>query len=292
MSPSLSYPPKQQGKIRLWIIGLIVLVAIIYTIFASKNAEAPIVSNSPTDHKAANVYEAIASTQEKEEIENSKVSVHITKTIVTGLSSEAINNAVNETLSTAIDDMKKSFLADVEGAEVISDEQKHQLTITSSAPISAREGTFYIDVDVYSYYSGAAHPLSQKIVFNFVKENGQLIRLEDILKKDSGSASATNVTVSGALAAVSKLAKPLVLNELAKMIATSGGEEYPNPNEILEESGLAPTVENFGVFYLKDESIDWIFGQYQVAPYVFGEIKVSIPLSELKPYLAERTWLK
>jgi hypothetical protein len=59
-----------------------------------------------------------------------------------------------------------------------------------------------------------------------------------------------------------------------------------------EELGAEPKLENYGVFYIHKDKIEWVFGQYQVAPYVFGEIKITIPMNELRSYLAERAYLK
>ena len=57
-----------------------------------------------------------------------------------------------------------------------------------------------------------------------------------------------------------------------------------NGADSFAETGADPRMENYRVFYIHGDRIEWVFGQYQVAPYVFGEIKISIPMNTLRPY--------
>lgn len=276
--------------------GLIVLVAIILIFIITapfRNAEAPIVSETP---KSENSYSAIDHTFVKDDTETTTTSIHITKPQITGLTNETVSDAVNEQIDTLFADVKKAFLAETAGVETFSAETKHQLTMVGSAPFVSSDKVFYVDVEIYSYYSGAAHPLTQRVVLNFVRETGQLIRLEDILKKDNG-ASATGVAKDDdfetALAQIEILAKSRVLDRMTKIIETSGANGNDSrAADSFEETGLAPRLENYGVFYIHKDKIEWVFGQYQVAPYVFGEIKISIPMGELSSVLAPRAYLK
>lgn len=287
------------SKTKITLILILIVVAIIafMLVLPVNKVEAPIASN---EEKPAPTYESISHVFEKDDLETNSVSIHITKPKIAGLSSRAINDAVNAQINSDFAQIKNSFLEETKNSEVFSNEMKHQLTVEGSEPFSASAKTFYIEVKIYSYYSGAAHPLSQTIVYNFVKETGQLIRLEDILKKDdkakannSSDAAASepnDADYKSALTALSDLAKPKIVAELNRMVDENKGEG--SGANSFEESGAAPSFANYGVFYIHEDRIDWVFGQYQVAPYVFGEIAISIPMSQLRPYLVDRTYLK
>jgi len=273
-----------KSKTGITIFFIVLVVAIIGLISAMpfKSTEAPIVPNTP---KAENSYSAIDHTFEKEDKETSTTSIHLTKPVISSLGSKTVTDVVNNQISVVFDDIKNSFLSETAGVDTFSDETKHQLTVTGSAPFVSTDKIFYVDIEIYSYYSGAAHPLTQRIVLNFVKETGQLIRLEDILKKDSKGG-----TFSNALSVISSSAKPKIVEQLTLMIKDNKGEG--SGADSFEESGADPKLENYGVFYIHEDKIEWVFGQYQVAPYVFGEIKISVPLREIELYLAPRSYLK
>lgn len=283
---------KNKTKI-LSLIIVVLCIIIIVLLTRSGKVEAPIVSNEP---KPVSQYETIPYTLVKDDLETDEVSIHITQPVISGFSSDVINGTVNSVLNSAFSDIKKSFVSDTDGIEIFSKEMKHQLTVNGSAPFSSSKKVFYVDTEIYSYFSGAAHPLTQRMVFNFVKETGQLIRLEDILKKEASSslndtnAVASDVDFKTSLGALSELSKPKILEQMNKMSRENGAGS--SGAESFEESGADPKLENFGVFYIHQDKIEWVFGQYQVAPYVFGEIKISIPMRELAPHLASRSYLK
>lgn len=280
-------------KITWLLIGIIIAIVAIIVIKPFNNAEAPIVSNVPKEEPN---YDKIPHTFVKDDLETDSVSIHVTKPIISGLASEVVNNAVNSEIDNTFSNIKKSFLADTDGVEIFSKEMKHQLTVNGSAPLSSSKKVFYVDTEIYSYFSGAAHPLTQRAVLNFVKETGQLIRLEDILKRDKPTgtndtnAVASDADFRTALDAISEMAKPKILEQMKKMVGDNGGEG--SGADSFEESGADPKLENYSVFYIHEDKIEWVFGQYQVAPYVFGEIKISISMKDLTPYLATRSYLK
>lgn len=315
---------KTKTKIAWSAVFVIVVIAIIVMTLPMHNAEAPIASNVPV---MTHGYDVLPYTFKKDDVETDTTSIHITQPVISGLPSTLIDGAVNSQLDTAFADVKKSFLADTAGVEIFSKDMKHQLTVNGGAPLVSSSKVFYVDTEIYSYLSGSAHPLTVREVFNFVRESGQLIRLQDILKRDTpepsdSNALATDADYKTALAGISNLAKPKILDQLRKVAQatgasagvsgdgtdadnSAGGAEAGNGaasgtgnqsaqdvSRIFEPSGAAPTLDNYGVFYVHADRIEWVFGQYQVAPYVFGEIKISIPMSQLAPYLAPRSYLK
>lgn len=55
-------------------------------------------------------------------------------------------------------------------------------------------------------------------------------------------------------------------------------------DEVLKE-GTTPTGENLSVWYLKGEDVVFVFGQYQIGPYVLGIQEVPIPREKLQSVL-------
>jgi hypothetical protein len=53
------------------------------------------------------------------------------------------------------------------------------------------------------------------------------------------------------------------------------------------EEGILPREENYKEFVLTNEGIEFVFGQYQVAPYVFGEQRVILLYTDLLEILSE-----
>jgi hypothetical protein len=261
------------------ILIIIVLAVTVFILTAPlRNVEAPIVSNTS---KSDTTYDSIAHTFSKDDVETNTTSIHITKPVILGLPNKVIEKAVNDQIETIISNTKKAFLSETSGIETFSNETKHQLTISGSAPFVSTEHVFYIDIEIYTYYSGSAHPLSQRMVLNFVKETGQLIRLEDILKEES---------MSEALRTVASIVKPKIIEKLDTLIKDNEGEG--RGIDSFEESGIASRAENYSVFYIHADRIEWVFGQYQVAPYVFGEIKASVPMDRLNSYMVPRAYLR
>lgn len=115
-----------------------------------------------------------------------------------------------------------------------------------------------------AYYTGGAHGGQDIFTFNY-----------DLKKKKEISLSELFLNTPDYLDRISQFA----INELKlEMKQTSGVE----PNMDMLISGASPKIENFSRFTLgAGDSITFYFPQYQVAPYVFGEQKVLMPLSYL-----------
>ena len=279
-------------KITLWAIVLVLIVIISIFGLPFHKAEAPVASGVQSD---ADSQIKISYTLDKQDEESSSTSIEIVEPKISGLSNKAIDDAINSKISSIYKDLKGSFIADTAGVKIISSGAPHQLIITGTEPLLGTKHTFYIDSEIYSFYSGAAHPRTARTILNFVKDSGQLIRLQDILKKNpsAGLKDDSEASYSNSLTAISNIMKPKILAQLTKMAQSDDGSSPdPDMSHTFDPAGADPTFENYGVFYIHADSIEWVFGQYQVAPYVFGEIKVLIPMSELKPYLADREWLK
>jgi len=112
-------------------------------------------------------------------------------------------------------------------------------------------------------YLGGAHGNSEIMSFNYDKNTGNRLSLNNIFK---------------------------VLPQNYLPILSSFGEEYFNtelPESFFAE-GVAPLSTNWSVWYATDESLVFIFQPYQVAPYVYGVGEMSVPLEHLSLFLDQK----
>jgi hypothetical protein len=59
--------------------------------------------------------------------------------------------------------------------------------------------------------------------------------------------------------------------------------EYKNPKMI--DDGTSPDYENYRAWYITNDQIVFIFGQYQVGPYVLGIQEFKLDKNKLKNIL-------
>ncbi len=106
-------------------------------------------------------------------------------------------------------------------------------------------------LEIYEY-TGGAHGNYNYVVFNYSKENGKKLTLNDILS----SPDALNT-----------------LHDIAAKQLSAKGIEY-------DEQGIAPKEENWQLWYADGENIVFIFPPYAVAPYTYGRQDVIISTKE------------
>ncbi len=208
-----------------------------------------------------------------------------------------INNSLRESIDSIVKDFKDEIkdipIADVPDSE--KESAKHSLSISIGKTINTDNKFLSVHLTDYSYISGSAHPLTATVSYNFDLKDGHLLTFKDLF--DSG----TNYL--GTIASIAKI-------KLKKQIAaTIAGNIDPNPNNVATatdagapdmdmtpvdestlnsvffEEGADPREENYSVYFIDKEGIKFVFGQYQVAPYVFGEQEVLITYAELQSVL-------
>ncbi|MDB4983932.1 MAG: secreted deoxyriboendonuclease [Patescibacteria group bacterium] len=118
----------------------------------------------------------------------------------------------------------------------------------------------YISVAVREEgFTGGAHGFHNVFTYNYDVKNKKEIAITDLTTLDN-AASRSRAILS------KKLAEAANVPKLDQDSAT------------MMEDGTDPTVlENFQQFTFTQASITFYFGEYQVAPYVFGEQDVTIP---------------
>lgn len=113
-------------------------------------------------------------------------------------------------------------------------------------------------------YTGGAHPFNDVITFN------------DDVRAGKEIASVTDLYPGqpDPLSWVSDKARV----ELSKRLAEAAGEETLDDNvkRMLDDGTDPSTPENFRNFTFTDAAVTLYFGEYQVAPYVFGEQTVTL----------------
>lgn len=130
--------------------------------------------------------------------------------------------------------------------------------------VQGNNTTSYV-YDIYSFTAGA-HGSAYKRVYSFDKDNKQI----DIAK----------TLTQAQLNKISKLAYNDIKNQMIKNLEVNSESQADINTEWLAE-GTSPTRKNYSVAWYDGSDLVVYFGQYQVAPYVFGEFEVHIPLSSL-----------
>lgn len=185
--------------------------------------------------------------------ENEKWAINITYP-TTG--ENYIDTQVNSFAQKQLSDFEKMF-ADY-GAPV-NPNYKNSLDIVYSSQVyKNRILTFKFDI---RYYTGGAHDnyTAETLCFDLLSKN-QLV-LSDLFKSDSSYLQKiSDITVG-------------ILNK-------SGVSDSQWINE-----GAGPIADNYKVFTISNDSINFFFPPYQVASFATGEQTVAIPLSQIKDIL-------
>lgn len=128
------------------------------------------------------------------------------------------------------------------------------------------------DERIYSYginryvFMGGAHGLSTTNYFVFNLKNGKKITEKDIF-------------VAGYEQKLSDLLK-------TRIIEQSKEDENTTPIISLEETDYwVDAIKPNGNFYVTDESINYVFNPYEIAPYYMGQTEVILPFDRLKSLL-------
>jgi hypothetical protein len=114
-------------------------------------------------------------------------------------------------------------------------------------------------------YSGGAHPNNGRTAWNVELTTGRLLRLDDILARDSGWQDAVT---------------RLVRASLKKQF-----EERPGFDESLEPAGLRKLVVESHRWIFGKDNVTLTFNPYEVGPYVSGPYDVELSYAGLAPYI-------
>ncbi len=141
-----------------------------------------------------------------------------------------------------LDDFNSLTPTDIQTMHLGGD-RKYNFTLTTNVATSTKTVTYI--VEVYTF-TGGAHGGTSVATFTY-DAGGKLVTLQDVF-------------MAPYLQKVSDLAH----NYFYATIDPG----YLQPDSV--NAGTAPTAENYSAWYLTDKNIVFIFGQYQVGPYVLG----------------------
>lgn len=180
-----------------------------------------------------------------------------------------VEDNVNTVLKQYIATTQKSFFNELsEDDDTPADAPgKTGLNVTYSILYNTK-AALSVRFDVSIFHKGAAHPLNTVVVHNFL--NGKNVELSDVFQPKSNYLQVIAAFCKKAIAA----------------------KNISDPKWI--EEGTKPTLENYNTWYFKKEGIGILFNTYQVAAYVYGVQKVTIPVSVIssivKPALLKTLW--
>ncbi|MFA7285227.1 MAG: RsiV family protein [Candidatus Paceibacterota bacterium] len=198
----------------------------------------------------------------------------------------------NDMISKYVLDTVNAFRADASNPErFIPDSACHQYELDGKYKkvTSLVKGTTSYIYSMYGFTCGA-HGATGITTFNF-KADGTRILSEDMFIDDNNKM----------IELTQKILRPKLLKELAENSNISESE-YPanmlddglglscldENNVFVKEKCWTPVFlysSNLKEFYITDEGIIFIYGQYQVAPYSSGITEILVSYEEIGPYL-------
>lgn len=182
--------------------------------------------------------------------------------------SVAFNKAIKDTVTQAIEEHfliseenQKAMVATSSEADEYSMEP-YPLTVSYNTPVhNERFVSVLVEIE---YYSGGAHGSSSLHTFTYDVQKKKIVKLEDffpgyeknIFQKLSSEAR-TQLNVS---------------------LASQAGGQTPDADFL--NDGTEPDAKNFELFTLspQEDAVTIYFGLYQVAPYVYGEQRITVPI--------------
>lgn len=113
-----------------------------------------------------------------------------------------------------------------------------------------------------SVFTGGAHGNLELASFNYSKDSGKRLSLNNMFKKSASE----------------------YLPVLSAFGINYFKEKYP---EVFVLDGLKPEPLNWGVWYAEDDAVVFVFQTYQVVPYAYGTPEMSIKVENLSRFINE-----
>jgi len=204
---------------------------------------------------------------------NKEVLKSIRSTIITNLFGQEYTSQVNDSLVLLFTknlyadyrENNEPLLTVMDSANRYSFNNEH---VVSGFSLLSDKKIYVYGIERY-IYMGGAHGLETRNYFNFDLKTGNLITEKDLFK-------------SNYLAELSEIIKKRIVEESKEMKETKETE----PILSLEDTDFwADSIKPNGNFYITDESINFVFNPYEIAPYYMGQTEVSIPFNRLKNIL-------
>jgi len=204
---------------------------------------------------------------------NKEVLKSIRSTIITNLFGQEYTSQVNDSLVLLFTknlyadyrENNEPLLSELDSANLYSFNNEH---VVSGFSLLSDKKIYVYGIERY-IYMGGAHGLETRNYFNFDLKTGNLITEKDLFK-------------SNYQAELSEIIKKRIVEESKEMKESKETE----PILSLEDTDFwADSIKPNGNFYITDESINFVFNPYEIAPYYMGQTEVSIPFNRLKNIL-------
>ncbi len=136
--------------------------------------------------------------------------------------------------------------------------EQYDFILTTRVATSSRTVSYILELYTDT---GGAHGGTGVYTFTYDTQ-GKLVTLDRVFTKPY-------------LEKISTLARAYLSNKLGD-----------NTNQEMLDSGTEPTADNYGTWYLTHDGIAFVFGQYQVGPYVIGIQEFPLPKIQVSDLLA------
>ncbi|MEO8446359.1 MAG: RsiV family protein [bacterium] len=169
---------------------------------------------------------------------------------------------INTSLDTTVNGIVNSFVNDVTNMpEKTVNGNGSSLEITSTGWI-VNGSLLCSELTTFNNIAGMAHPMTTITTFNFVDNGAGPLALSSLFKSGSDY---LNYISTESIQQLSAYAQKEGMTNISDMIL----------------SGASADAKNFTEWSISNESLNIIFNPYQVAPYVMGIQRVTIPLTSL-----------
>lgn len=182
------------------------------------------------------------------------------------INNQVIDSQVKDYIDGEISDVKTNQPNIPELANV-----KNSLTISFQSAISDRIISYKFNIDKYT--RGDAHDFTYITTFSFDRTNNQPLNLSDLFLPGSNY-----------LNAISDLSYNQILSQVQKN--HEGETDFPlTTYQDMIRTGTEPTADNFKMFFVSKNGLEFSFEDGQVIPRVEGQAKVDISYDSLGQYL-------
>ena len=127
----------------------------------------------------------------------------------------------------------------------------------------AQDDLISVELDVGSYYQGAAHPNSYTETINYDLKNGKQLKLSDLFKPGA------------------KYLQAIATYSIADLKKQQSTQDKGLLDSQIEE-GAAPSAKNYDSWKITKQGLGINFDAYQVGPYAAGPQFVLVPYANLK----------
>jgi len=206
---------------------------------------------------------------------NDTILRYIRSTVITNLFGEEYIKFSNDSVvNMFVADLKRDYVSDNLGfIQSLSGVEQKRTSIYNEHNYQGY--SLLSDENIYTYgidkyvFMGGAHGMETRFFFNFNLHTGKLITESDLFVK--------NYTLP-----LSELIKKRIVEE-------SKEDKDDDPIISLEDTDYwTESIKPNGNFYITDESINYVFNPYEIAPYYMGETEVSLPFERLKGLMNDK----